>query len=184
MRCLVTSDETADVSNAFVDMQMRRWVLELTVGLAQDIRRLESIDLLNAHNGQAITKLAADDERLVRVLWMIIEPRATQLDVTPEDFARSLGGETLGAGMQALEEAIILFTPPARRLAIRKLVDKAREVQQRAFDLMTTKLNSATTTKAIESHLRRSGERFDRQLEQSLQSTANILPTSGQGSSE
>lgn len=159
---------TESLPNAFVDLRQRQWVLELTVGLAQEIRRDESIDLLNAHNGEALTKLASDDERLVRVLWMVIDSRATELGVTPEEFARSLGGETLGDAMTALEEAIVLFTPPAKRLAIRKLVDKAREVQRRTIELMVGKIDSPATTRTIESHLRKSGEAFDRQLEKSL----------------
>lgn len=174
----------------FVDRLGRLWVIELNVTLARAIKQSLGLDFLNAHDGKAIASISQSDELLVECLWMLCERQAAQLLVRrgdcenavqtplePEEFAAGLGGDELQGGLQAIGDAVILFSRPAKRPVMKALLDRAGEVQEKGGTAAAEKVKGGSVDRLIETELAKMDAEFDRLL------TASSSPTSGPESS-
>jgi hypothetical protein len=169
----------------FTDLCNRSWTLALNFRLAQEIRDALGVDFLNAHNGKALTALGRDDELLVKTLWMLCEAQAEKCGLSPEDFAEGLAGEPMEAACQAIEEAVVLFTRPAKRPELEAVRQRAAEVLKTTSDLTVRKVKSGRVDRFIEKKLARAERQIDLELdrlEAEDSSTASSSAASGPAS--
>lgn len=113
----------------FTDDDKRVWSLRLSVQLLTEIeeRTGVSVDKLLDPAAKEMQKLA-DPRILVRVLWVFVQEQAERAKVSPEQFGRALGGDSLEAAFNALLDAIVGFYPARQRAALTALTGKINEV--------------------------------------------------------
>ncbi len=148
----------------FHDNQQRTWRLEFTVGLAKRIRRLTSLDFVNAADGKALRAIAFDDEKLVQVLWLLCAEQCEAAGVVEEAFGMGLAGDQLGDAILALQEALVSFSRPDKRPAMQAILDRARKAQQKAVELVVQKVNSPAMDQALDREIKKAGDKIDEQL--------------------
>jgi hypothetical protein len=124
----------------FTDTKGRKWVVRITVTSALRLKQETGIDLLD--DPGALEKVASSGAVFFTVLYALCKPDAEALKVTEADFGDAFDGDTIDAAVVALQEAYVDFSRPARRPAFRKLLDKTREVETRAADLVGKKLDA------------------------------------------
>jgi hypothetical protein len=114
----------------FRDRHNREWVLDLDVyGVEQIHKRTEvRIDQLIANKAAGLEELMSDPVKFVRVLWVLVEEQAERAGVTPEQFGRSLAGDSLEAAADAFLEALQLFSPRRLRTMLKAMTAKGAEI--------------------------------------------------------
>jgi hypothetical protein len=169
---------------AFTDQRGRTWRLELNYSLAKRLRDVTGLDFVNYHDGKALLAVHDDDEKLVQVIWLLCEAQAKETQVAEEDFGSGLGGDCLEQAIEALEQALINFSRPARRQALEAIRDKAHELVAARTNLATTKIRSDKVQQLMQAKIQQVSDQIDRQIEQAMQSTSGNSGSSGPASSE
>jgi hypothetical protein len=167
----------------FTDQRGRTWRLELNYSLAKRLRDVTGLDFVNYHDGKALLAVHDDDEKLVQVIWLLCEAQAKESQVAEEDFGSGLGGDSLEQAIEALEQALINFSRPARRQALEAIRDKAHELVAARTELATSKIRSDKVQQLMQAKIQQVSDQIDRQIEQAMQSTSGDSDTSGQASS-
>lgn len=128
----------------FRDASGRRFTLILNYGLAEAIEQALGIDLVNAHNGEALQRLSFDGKLFVQTLAMLCEEQLRAQGTTPAEFVQALDGDALAAAGQALEEMLLVFIRPRMRpifQELRKLIDEvSQQTSQRVAGPITQQL--------------------------------------------
>jgi hypothetical protein len=148
----------------FIDNQNRTWQIGFTVALAKHIRTITGLDFINAHDGKALQAIAFDDEKLVQVIWLLCAAQCQAAQVDEEAFGMALAGDELGSAMDAIQEALVLFSRPDKRPAMQAILDRGKKAKQKAVDYAVAKVNSDRVSQAIDRTL----EQADRKIDQDL----------------
>jgi hypothetical protein len=114
----------------FPDCQGRRWRLQVNARTLTRVREELSIDLVGGGDDAVCAQLAAlcnDSQMLVSVLYCLCAEQAEKRGVSPEDFGRSLAGET-DRGASALGNTLVrnLKSPAARKALLRGIRENKR----------------------------------------------------------
>ena len=136
---------------SFRDAEGREWHLTVDVNAAKRVRSLAGVDLLDITGG-LFDKLS-DPITLCDVLYSICKPEADKRGVTDEEFGRGLLGDPIDSATEALLEELVDFFPSRRREFLRKLLERSRETQGRAFQILTTRLDDPRLNETIEKML-------------------------------
>ncbi|MEX2091388.1 MAG: hypothetical protein WD971_01860, partial [Pirellulales bacterium] len=94
----------------------------------------------------------ADPVTLVDVLYVLILPQAEEKNVTDEQFASALGGDTLTEATTALLEALCDFFQEPQRTFLRMVLAATKRKQAEAMTLLETegdKLIQTALEKAV-----------------------------------
>lgn len=98
----------------FTDIKGREWFPQFDFVKLRQIREI-GVDLGNVELiGQTWAKLLLDDLKSLDVIWLVAGRDGT----TADDFQAAMDGDTLEAAREALRQAIVNFTPPARRATV------------------------------------------------------------------
>lgn len=157
----------------FTDRRQRVWRLELNYALGKHIQQQTGLDFINAHDGKALLGVIQSDEVLVQVLWLLCEEQAQTASVKEEEFGRGLDGPTLEAAINALEEAVLNFSRPARRLALQAVREKAHEVEAAQAQLVATKVRSPQLAEVMATKMAEVSRQIDQQLAASLSTSGD-----------
>jgi hypothetical protein len=103
----------------FKDNENREWTLYIDIQAARDIRKQLGVDILDIVDG--LNRIAADPVLLVDVLWMLVAQQAERLQISDEDFGRSLRGEAIEVACDAFMDALTDFSPPRQRRILTQL---------------------------------------------------------------
>lgn len=100
------------MSATYADRRGRRWDLFISVDDLPFLKE-RGFDLSDpaAAAARALELAEADPARLVEALYHLCGEPARELDVSPKEFARGLGGWSLRAAAEALAHAVIDFFP-------------------------------------------------------------------------
>jgi len=135
----------------FNDEHGREWIVRVSLRTVQRVRADADVDLLGAMDGETFLHLANDPEKMMHVLWVVVEDQARERDVTPEAFAELLLGDVLRNATTAFVEAVSdFFACPAQREALREAQAKANEVTTKAAELATKKIQSIDANQMAE----------------------------------
>jgi hypothetical protein len=120
------SDEAEPVETpTFTDTEGREWLLRITCGHTTEILETCGIDLSISKLAKAYEIMSDDLKKFVQVLWILIEQQAEVQGVSPADFAKSLDGEAVSDAMEAIDKAVVNFTPRRMRPAASKIIEAA-----------------------------------------------------------
>lgn len=167
----------------FADQRGRTWRLDLNYSLAKRLREVTTLDFVNYQDGKALLAIHDSDEKLVQVLWLMCEPQAVAANVSEEEFGSGLGGDALEQGIEALEQALINFSRPARRQAMQAIRDKAHELVEAQTELTATKIRSPKMKDLLAAKIQAVSEEIDRRIEEATTSTSGNSAGSGPESS-
>lgn len=115
---------------AFTDTRGRAWLVEINVALERKVRSLTGVNLyeLTADGFKPLEQLLADPSKIVDVIFVLCQKQAQEAQMTDEQFAEGLGGETLDAMQDAFLEALANFTQDQnKRKALRKIIDMTKK---------------------------------------------------------
>lgn len=152
----------------FTDQRGRRWLLELNYSLAKRLRDVTNLDFVNYHDGQALLAVHDSDEKLVQILWLLCESQADEAQIAEDEFGAGLGGDSLEQALEALEQALLNFSRPARRQAFAAIRDKAHEVVAAQAKLTESKIRSHQLTQLMETKIQQVSDEIDRRLAESI----------------
>ena len=119
----------------FADSKGRTWVLDLNVTVIDQVRTETDQNLYDLVDRTYVEKLEKEPRLLVQIIWCLIEdqvPNQEPVCESPEDFGKSLGGDSLEDATIALLRAFADFCPRARRRALLKAIEKPGEAQEKA----------------------------------------------------
>lgn len=127
----------------FTDTKGREYDCFVSVATAIEFKKL-GVNLMGHFDGKLWKQLAEDPELFVNVLVASVRGSMESQGVTEEDFARSLGGDSLEQASIALRDAIADFSPPLQRAAMKKLIEKADAVQELAGQRIMNAIETLT----------------------------------------
>lgn len=123
----------------FTDAGGREWRLVLNLGLARRIRDELGVDFGQWSGGTPWLKMATDPFLFGAVLYAMCESQAQRMDVTPEEFGEAITGEVAEAARQALDEAVVLFSPAPMRPAMKKMLTGAKQTLEQGLTRVADK---------------------------------------------
>ena len=136
------------MSRIFKDRHDKAWELSVNVATIKSCRDLLKVDLMDI---EAFGKIAYDDVALVDVLYLMCREQADKQGVSDEEFGRSMHGESIGAGWDALiEDLSDFFRSPQKRETMRKALEKVRAIEARAQQMAAERLDDPKLTERIE----------------------------------
>ena len=165
------------MSCVFKDSEGREWYVKLTVGAVDRVLDLCQIDLYEEDDWGKVLK---DPRVACAVLGAVLLPNLEQRNVSTEQFRDSLDGDSAFAGIAALHEAIVNFTPPALRATRKKILDKINETIEAQAKAEEQRLNSGVIDKLIKAQMQKENDRIQKQLEGKLESLSGEQPDSSE----
>lgn len=145
-----TSQTNPPAVPSFKDLKGRTWHLTITNGHCRKSRELLGVDLANAHDGKLFASAQSDPLLLGGLLFLLVEGQCQQRHIGSEDFESGLDGPALLAAFEALVEAIVNFTRPSAREAVKALADKTREVDRRMAEAAANWINGEAVETTID----------------------------------
>jgi hypothetical protein len=122
----------------FKDTNGREWRIRLTGPAIGKVREATGITLADP-SGRGAVAACADGEILTRVLWLLCGEQEPKL--TPEQFGEAVAsGEVFDAAREALQAAIVDFTPPSQRPMLQKVLETERAEQAARAEVVMEKI--------------------------------------------
>lgn len=138
----------------FRDSKMRQFEGVIVLPTAVRLKKI-GIDL-GGDLPKTLDGIKDDPELLGNVLYIVHESSVKSHGMTEEDFGQILDGNVLPAAVDSLIDAIINFSQPGIRPALRSLVSKGEEVQRlttlraiQAIDEMTPEMILSTLSGSV-----------------------------------
>lgn len=147
----------------FKDVNAREWRIRLTGPAIGKVREATGITLADP-SGRGAVAACADGEILTRVLWLLCADQEPKL--TPEQFGEAVAsGEVFDSAREALQAAIVDFTPPSQRPMLLKVLETEKAEQAARTALVMEKLGGDELRDQVLQSFRVG---LDRQLQQIL----------------
>ena len=139
----------------FVDRRGRVWIVDIDNATLRRVKALTDVRLLDAIDGELITRLSSDPLLLGDVLFAICKPQADQQDVDDEAFAEGLAGDAIDEACKAVVDALVAYFPESRRRLLRKAAEKQRMIETRGLEAIERRLDDPTLVDSIVNDLER-----------------------------
>ena len=146
---------------AFEDAKGRTWPISITVSAIRRIRDMAGIDFGNPNtmaNGDTLARLSTDMVLLADVLYAAMLPELSAKNVSKEDFCDAICGDALNAALYALLEAVSDFFPKAQGSLLKRVLQSARETQEKMEAQAMSELEKALTHADLLTSSRESAE--------------------------
>lgn len=163
------------MSCIFKDSEGREWYVKLTVGAVDRVLDLCQVDLYEQDDWAKVLK---DPRVACAVLGAVLLPEIEKRQLTISTFRDSLDGDAAFAGIAALHEAIVNFTPPALRATRKKILEKVNETIEHQAQLEQQRLSSGVIDKLIKAQVQAESKRIANELESRLASLSGEQPAS------
>ena len=122
--------------------------IEITVSAIRRIRELAGIDFGNPTtlaDSSTLTRLSTDMVLLADVLYAALLPDLTAKNIGKDDFCDAICGDTLNDATYALLEAVSDFFPKAQGNLLKRVLQSAREEQEKMASQAMQELEKALT---------------------------------------
>lgn len=139
----------------FIDRRGRVWIVDIDNTTLRRVKALTDVRLLDAIDGDLVTRLSSDPLLLGDVLFAICKPQADQQDVDDEAFAEGLAGDSIDEACKALVDALVAYFPESRRRLLRKAADKQKMIEMRGLDAIEKRLDDPNLVDRIVEDLER-----------------------------
>ncbi len=139
----------------FIDRRGRVWIVDIDNTTLRRVKALTDVRLLDAIDGDLVTRLSSDPLLLGDVLFAICKPQADQQDVDDESFAEGLAGDSIDEACKALVDALVAYFPESRRRLLRKAADKQKMIEMRGLAAIEKRLDDPNLVDRIVEDLER-----------------------------
>lgn len=134
----------------FTDSQGRGWDVALTYRTYRQILHELDVDLfqllISDKAGELWQKLMMSVCLPADILTIVCRRQAEERGMAADEFADMLAGDVLGAGMEALRDAIVDFTPdPQVRAALRAMNEEAARTMKQATKQAALQVHKTST---------------------------------------
>lgn len=139
---------------SFTDTKGRQWHLRITALSAMRMRDDLGIDLNNIASGDNnfLQELIVDTWKIVLVLDILTETRRKELGIEREDFLDSLADDVLDDAALAFINALVNFSRPLARPALKEVVNQmnsgveiaSQKLAERVRNQLPQKMQEAT----------------------------------------
>ena len=133
----------------FIDRRGRVWIVDIDNTTLRRVKTLTDVRLLDAIDGDLITRLSSDPLLLGDVLFAICKPQADQQDVDDEAFAEGLAGDAIDEACKAVVDALVAYFPESRRRLLRKAAEKQKMIETRGLEAIDGALDDPTLVDRI-----------------------------------
>lgn len=119
--------------HSFKDTDGRDWPFAINVLAVKRVRAVVGVDLYGLVDDgfRGLAEFLGDPVKLVDVLWVLCEAEALKRQVSPDDFAAAMGGDSLERAADAFVAELIDFFPnPRARAGLTAVVEKGRAVME------------------------------------------------------
>ena len=174
----------------FTDAEGRKWAVTLNVALAKRVRQATGVDVYRlADDGlKPLAVLLGDPITLVDVLYLLAGAEAKA--VSEESFGGAISGDVIQAAADAFVEALVDFFPdPAKRAALRGVLEKGKRLQtllakkgQADLAGLDPEKLASRLIRRIEAAQRKAEEGEEKELQALLGSTSKAPPSGSSGS--
>lgn len=146
----------------FKDKSGRAWPVVVNGYTIKRVLDLLKVDLgdLSAGDPPLLTRIDTDIAFLVDLIYVVCKPDADDRDVSDVAFAAVLEGDVLHDAHEALMEELVLFFQSLRRPHIVRLIEKQREIVNRAVKLAEETVTSDGFNAAIDRRMEALGKSF------------------------
>ena len=140
-----TAPEHNQTVATFKDKTGDVWTVELDVDAIRKAKRETGVDLAAMFTVNGLAELANPETLVIfDVIFSLVESQANARHVTAKDFAKRFCGQTIEDAETALIDAALDFLPPGRAEPLRRIRERAAEVQAKAAELVTAKIAQMT----------------------------------------
>ena len=139
----------------FIDRAGRVWIVDIDNTTLRRVKTLTGVQLLDAIDGDLVTRLSTDPLLLGDVLFAICKPQADQQQIGDEAFGEGLAGNTIDDATGALMEALVAYFPESRRRLLRKAAEKQKLIETRGLAAMEQRLDDPALVDKIIADLER-----------------------------
>lgn len=150
----------------FKDSLNRDWQIEVTVGSIKRVKALCGVDLLNIAESEQETdfallqKLYDDPLLLVDTLYALCKPEADEKNISDEDFARGITGDTLDVAIKTFLADLVDFFPPRKRLIMNKAVNLIRRFEEETNGMLLQYLSDPALDERMMAELETLSKQF------------------------
>jgi hypothetical protein len=120
------------------------WTIDLDVDLIRKVKRETGVDLAAMFTPAGLQQLSGETLQIFDVVYSLIEAQANARGLNARDFAKRFSGQTIEDCEAALLDAGLDFLPPGRAEPLRRIREKAAEVQTKAAALVNAKIEGLT----------------------------------------
>lgn len=123
----------------FRDNTGREWCLSLN---GWQLKRLKEQIGFDARDHESIFQAVGDPALLCDVLYVLCQEQADKDGVTDRQFGEALTGDAIDSAADAYMQESVDFFPQRQRPALKAMLTKIQEMQDRATTLAEEKMNS------------------------------------------
>lgn len=133
----------------------------MTVNALERVRDLTKVDLLTG-DGSAFQQIGEDPRLMVDVLFALVMPQAETEGVSDVEFGESMSGPVMREAYEGFLEEVVDFFQfnPIRGRVMLMALDKTREMEQRAGDLLEQRINDPAVMAAMEREVDALGQKL------------------------
>lgn len=144
----------SDAKNQFTDAEGRLWVLRVDYGAMKRVRNVLGLDLpAIVASPEKLGQLLGSPIDLIDVAWVVVEPRAREIEISDEQFGRACAGNVLGSLASALMEGMLDFFPEPQKGLIALAWHKALALEAEGNQAIQAALDSGKIAQAIDKAL-------------------------------
>ena len=117
----------------FRDTKEREWLIAInvyTLSKVKDALQVDLLEIVEAKGRPLIERLTADWMLLCNVLFVLCQEQAEKDSVSDDDFGRSMSGEVLDTGLEALLIELVNFSPKRKRKILQRAMSTAKRVAE------------------------------------------------------
>ncbi len=133
----------------FKDTSGKLWTLSISIKNYIDIKQKFGIDISDvfSKDNNWLAQLAAQDDlmNLIGILLEVTESARKEQNISDDDFFALFDGDTLEAATSAFIEAVVLFLPAHKQIAMRTVVEAVEVGLQKTQETL-----DASKTRMIE----------------------------------
>ena len=125
----------------FIDRRGRVWIVDIDNTTLRRVKALTDVRLLDAIDGDLVSRISSDPLLLGDVLFAICKSQADQQNVDDESFAEGLAGNSIDDACKALVDALVAYFPESKRRLVRKAADKQTLIETRGLAMIEQRLD-------------------------------------------
>lgn len=137
----------------FKDNAGRSWTIAINVTAVERCRARVEVDLygLLDNKFEGLGKLTGDPVKLFHVIYCLCQEDADKLGVSPEDFGRAMGGDSLFQAQEAfVDELTDFFGDPRVRAGLKKVMEASHKLTDRLIEHAMSKIDEIDLDSEVE----------------------------------
>jgi hypothetical protein len=146
---------------SFKDSEGLDWKIALNGWQLKKLK--EQLDF-DARDPESILKASADPCLLVNVLYVLCESQATERGISDQQFGESMDADAIENATEAYLQETTDFFPLRQRQAMKTMLAKMSDYQEKAARMAQEKLRSQQLDNLMESAIAEASQNLDRLL--------------------